>query len=115
MSDLLTAFEEIDAVFAINDPTGIGADLAIRQAQRTGEMFIVGVDGAPDAVVALNDSESEFVATPSQDPYTMATRAVEVGYQVMQGNPPAEELILIPTSLITRDNVDSYEGWTSPE
>ena len=115
MSDLLTAFDEIDAVFAINDPTGIGADLAVQQAQRSDEMFIVGVDGAPDAVVALNDGDSNFVATPSQDPYTMATRAVEVGYQMMQGNPPEEELILIPTSLITRDNVDDYEGWTQPE
>lgn len=114
MTDLLTAFDEIDAVFAINDPTGIGADLAIRQAQRSDEMFVVGVDGAPDAVVALNDAESTFVATPSQDPYTMAVRAVQVAYDVMQGNPPADELILIPTTLITRDNVDDYEGWTTP-
>lgn len=114
MTDLLTAFDEIDAVFAINDPSGIGADLAIRQAQRSDEMFVVGVDGAPDAVVALNDMESTFVATPSQDPYTMAVRAVEVAYEVMQGNAPADELILIPTTLITRDNVDEYEGWTTP-
>jgi ribose transport system substrate-binding protein len=28
MTDLLTAFPKIDAVFAINDPTGIGCDLA---------------------------------------------------------------------------------------
>jgi len=114
MTDLLTAFDAIDAVFAINDPTGIGADLAIRQAQRSDEMFVVGVDGAPDAVVALNDDESTFVATPSQDPYTMAVRAVQVAYDVMQGNAPDEELILIPTTLITRDNVDDYEGWTTP-
>jgi ribose transport system substrate-binding protein len=115
MTDLLTAFDKIDAVFAINDPTGIGADLAVRQAKRSDELFIVGVDGAPDATVALNDMESTFVATPSQDPYTMAKRAVEVAYQVIQGNAPKDKLILIPTTLITRDNVDSYEGWTTPE
>jgi len=115
MSDLLTAFDKIDAAFAINDPTGIGTDLAIQQAKRSGEMFVVGVDGAPDAVVALNDKSSNFVATPSQDPYTMATRAVEVGYKVMQGEKLKETLILIPTTLITRDNVGSYEGWTQPE
>jgi ribose transport system substrate-binding protein len=34
MSDLLTAFKQIDAVFAINDPTAIGCDLAAKQAQR---------------------------------------------------------------------------------
>ncbi len=115
MTDLLTAFDEIDAVFAINDPTGIGADLAIQQAQRSGEMFIVGVDGAPDAVVALNQEGSDFVATPSQDPYEMARRAVEIGHEIMQGGELAEDLILIPTALITRDNVDEYDGWTQPE
>src|SRR6201997_1807745 len=51
MSDLLKAFDKIDAVFAINDPTAIGCDLAAKQAQRK-EFFIVGVDGAP-AVVPL--------------------------------------------------------------
>ena len=49
MSDLLTAFPHIDAVFAINDPTAIGCDLAAKQAQRK-EFFIVGVDGSPDIV-----------------------------------------------------------------
>ena len=115
MTDLLTAFDQIDAVFAINDPTGIGADLAIQQAGRAGEMFIVGVDGAPDAVVALNQAESDFVATPSQDPYEMARRAVEIGNRILGGETLPDELILIPTALITRDNVGEYAGWTQPE
>ena len=115
MTDLLTAFDQIDAVFAINDPTGIGADLAIQQAGRAGEMFIVGVDGAPDAVVALNQAESDFVATPSQDPYEMARRAVEIANRILGGETLPDELILIPTALITRDNVAEYAGWTQPE
>ena len=115
MTDLLTAFDQIDAVCAINDPTGIGADLAIQQAGRAGEMFIVGVDGAPDAVVALNQAESDFVATPSQDPYEMARRAVEIGNRILGGETLPDELILIPTALITRDNVAEYAGWTQPE
>ena len=113
MTDLLTAFPEIDAVFAINDPTGIGAELAVKQARREGEMFVVGVDGSPDAEAALADPESIFEATPAQDPYAMAKMAVEVGWDVLQGNPPAEDTILIPVDLITKDNVADFEGWTS--
>ncbi len=115
MTDLLTAYDTIEAVFAINDPTGIGADLAIQQANREDEMFVVGVDGAPDAVVALNDSDSTFEASASQDPYTMAVRAVQIGHGILEGDDPPEEKVLIPTQLITRDNVDDYEGWTQPE
>jgi ribose transport system substrate-binding protein len=113
MQDLLTAFPKIDAVFAINDPTGIGCELAIKQAKRESEMFVVGVDGSPDAEVALVQEGTIFKATPAQDPYTMAKTAVEIGWEIMQGNKPAEETILIPVELITAENVASYKGWTS--
>jgi ribose transport system substrate-binding protein len=111
MTDLLTANKKIDAVFAINDPTGIGCDLAAKQANRN-EFFIVGVDGSPDAVAALKSKGSLFEATPAQDPYAMAQKAVEVGVGVMKGNKPEKDLILIPTKLITRENVNEYQGWT---
>ena len=39
----------IDAVFAINDPSGIGADFAAMIAKRFG-ILIVGVDGSPDVI-----------------------------------------------------------------
>ena len=111
MTDLLTAFPKIDAVFAINDPTAIGCDLAAKQAQRK-DFFIVGVDGAPDVVPSLKDKDSLIVASAAQDPYAMAGKAVEIGYDCMNGKKPAQELTLIPVDLITKDNVDQYKGWT---
>lgn len=110
MSNLLTAFPKIDAVFAINDPTATGADLAARQAKRT-ELFITGVDGAPVAVEALKDKDSLFLATAAQNPLRMAKEGVEIGYQIKQGKTPKEATILIPVELITRDNVAQYQGW----
>ena len=111
MTDLLTSYKHIDAVFAVNDPTGIGCDLAAQKAHRT-EFFIVGVDGSPEAVEALKNKESLFEATSAQDPYLMSQKAVEVGYNVLQGKKPEQETILIPVKLITRDNVGEYTGWT---
>jgi ribose transport system substrate-binding protein len=111
MTDLLTAFPKIDAVFAINDPTAIGCDLAAKQAQRK-DFFIVGVDGAPDVVPSLKDKDSLIAASAAQDPYTMAGKAVEIGNDVMNGKKPAQELTLIPVDLITKENVDQYKGWT---
>ncbi len=111
MSDLLAAFKQIDAVFAINDPTAIGCDLAAKQAQRK-EFFIVGVDGSPDIVPFLKDPGSLIAATAAQDPYLMAEEAVKIGYDIMQGKKPKEELTLIPVGLITKENVDRYAGWT---
>src|ERR1700680_199617 len=111
MTDLLTAFPKIDAVFAINDPTAIGCDLAAKQAQRK-DFFIVGVDGAPDVVPSLKDKDSLIAASAAQDPYTMSGKAVEIGYDILNGKKTAQELTLIPVDLITKENVDQYKGWT---
>jgi ribose transport system substrate-binding protein len=111
MSDLLTAFPKIDAVFAINDPTAIGCDLAAKQSQRK-DFFIVGVDGAPDIVPALKDKDSLIAASAAQDPFTMAGKAVDIGNDILDGKKPEQPLTLIPVDLITKENVDQYKGWT---
>jgi ribose transport system substrate-binding protein len=111
MTDLRMTYQHLDAVFAINDPTALGCDLAAKQAGRS-DFFIVGVDGSPGAVAALRSGQGLFDATAAQDPYAMAQKAVEVGYDIMQGKKPEKDLILIPVRLITRDNVNEYAGWT---
>lgn len=113
MIGLLTAFDEIDAVFTINDPQAIGADLAAKQLGRT-DFFITSVDGAPDIEGALK-SDTLIEASAAQDPRRMAEMAVEVGHRILQGETPEQDTILIPAELITRDNVDQYKGWTAAE
>lgn len=111
-TDLLTAHTKVDAIFAINDPTALGAALAVQQARRPG-IVIAGVDGAPDADKALRDPKSPLHATAAQDPFAMAGKAVEVGFGVLQGRKPEADPILIPVTLITRSNIASYRGWTT--
>ncbi|MDB6126460.1 MAG: monosaccharide transporter substrate-binding protein family, partial [Verrucomicrobia bacterium] len=111
MTSLLTAHPDIDAVFAINDPSALGAALALQQARRR-EIFVVGVDGAPDALKALRDPQSPFSATAAQDPFAMAVKAVKVGVEILHGQKPADPLILIPVTLVSRDNVGTFRGWT---
>jgi ribose transport system substrate-binding protein len=111
MQGHLTRFPEIDAVFTINDPQAIGSDLAAKQLGRS-EFFITSVDGAPDIEKALQGN-TLVQASASQDPYKIAQTAVEVGYKIMNGEKPAEPMILLPSELITRDNVGDYKGWSA--
>ncbi|WP_315804812.1 ABC transporter substrate-binding protein [Bradyrhizobium sp. SZCCHNS3002] len=109
----LTRFPKIDAIFAINDPQAIGTDLAARQQGRTG-IVITAVDGAPDIEAALKDPASQQIqASASQDPFFMARRAVQIGVGLLNGQKPASTVELLPSKLITRDNVGEYKGWTS--
>ena len=64
-------------------------------------------------VEALKRQDSLIVASSAQDPYMMAQKAVEIGYEILQGGKPAQNVVLIPSELITRDNVAQYKGWTS--
>ena len=112
MTDLLTAHPKVGAVFAINDPSGLGAALALRQARRD-DVVVAAVDGAPDAEKALQDARSAFAATAAQDPFTMAGKAVEVGFSILQGRPAPSERVLVPVSLVTRENISGYRGWTN--
>ncbi|QBE65889.1 ABC transporter substrate-binding protein [Pseudoduganella lutea] len=113
MTNLLTAHRRIDAVFAINDPSAIGAELAVKQAGRGDVRMVASVDGAPDAEAALKSRNSIFAVTAAQDPYRMATLAIEIGYGIMHGKRPANSTVLIPTPAITKENVAAYKGWAS--
>jgi len=109
---LLTRYPKVDAIFAINDPTAIGVELAARQLNRR-EMIITSVDGAPDIEKALKSPNSLIRASASQDPYVMAQLAVERGAAILKGNKPAEPVMLLEPKLITSENVDDYKGWTA--
>jgi ribose transport system substrate-binding protein len=112
MTELLKRFQKIDAVFAVNDPSGLGAEVAIRRAKRAGTMFITGVDGGPDAEAALRDQGSIYLASAAQDPYTMAAAAVQLGQEIRDGKRKSGgQLQLIPVRLITRENISTYKGW----
>lgn len=112
MQGHLTRFPNIDAVFAINDPQAIGSDLAAKQLNRN-EMIITSVDGAPDIEAALK-GDTLIRASASQDPYAMAQMAVEVGHAIMRGEEPENTTVLMPSTLITRENVEDYQGWSAP-
>jgi ribose transport system substrate-binding protein len=114
MQGHLTRFSKIDAVFAINDPQAIGTDLAAKQAGRN-NIIITAVDGAPDIEASLKDPKSPMIqASASQDPYAMAQLAVRIGNDILNGKKPEKQITLMPSNLVTRENVGQYKGWSTP-
>ncbi len=110
---LLTRFDKVDGIFAINDPQAIGTALAAKQVNRT-SFVITSVDGAPDIESALKDENlKQIAASSSQDPFFMARRAVQLGAGLLAGQKPEQTVTLLPSVLVTRENVGEYKGWTS--
>jgi ribose transport system substrate-binding protein len=110
---LLTRFDKVDAIFAINDPQALGTELAAKQLGRN-NIIITSVDGAPDIEAALKRPGAQLVqASSSQDPYAMAQLATEIGIKLLNGEKPAQPITLMPSKLITQANIADYKGWTS--
>lgn len=107
---LLTRYPHVDAVFAINDPTAIGFELAAKQQNRK-EFFITSVDGAPDIIPEIKNKDGLIKASSAQDPYGMAAKAYAYAVGIVNGKQPPAKVILLSPTLITIDNVDSYKGW----
>jgi ribose transport system substrate-binding protein len=110
MQGYLIRYPDLNGVFTINDPQAIGSDLAAKQQHRSG-LVITSVDGAPDIVDAIK-SGGMIQASASQDPYKMGQNAVALGQQILDGQKPAQPVQLMTPKLITRENVNSYVGWT---
>lgn len=108
---LLTANDDVNAIFTINDPSAIGADLAAKQLNRTG-IVITTVDGSPDVEDALK-GDTMIEASSAQLPAALASAAIDAGFALIKGETLAETNILVSPALVTRDNVADYKGWNS--
>jgi ribose transport system substrate-binding protein len=41
--------------------------------------------------------------------------AVKIGIDLINGKKPDKVLTLVPSSLVTRENVNQYKGWNAPQ
>jgi ribose transport system substrate-binding protein len=106
--NMLQAHPDIDAIFAINDPSGLGATQAVKAANNT-HVFVVGIDGAPDAVAELQKG-GPFAMSVAQFPQEIGRVAAEMAYKVLAGEKVPEH-VRIRVMPVTKDNLDQYAGW----
>lgn len=116
MMNALQANATIDAVFAANDNTAIGAMQAISQANRfvpqdnPKHIYVIGLDGNPDGIQSIRDGKLD--ATISQNPITMANKTMQMIYDYIKNGTKPEATTESPQMLITKDNITSQEVQT---
>ncbi len=103
MKDILQSNDKINAVFAINDPSALGARAALEQAGKADSVIIVGFDGQPEGKQAIKDGK--IYADPIQFPDKMGIEAVNAIIAHSKGKDvPAENLI--PTQLYKKADAE---------
>jgi ribose transport system substrate-binding protein len=110
-TDMLTATPDVQGIFGMNDPSALGAVLAVEGAGKSAQIKVTGVDGSPEAVAELQRAGSPFIGTATQAPGQMVEQAIKLAQQLVKGEKLAETHVKIPSELVTRETVTSYAGW----
>ena len=94
--DMLQAHPDLIGIFAINDPSALGARGALEKAGKADKVVIIGFDGQPEGKQAIKDGK--IYADPIQFPEKMGEEVVQAFIRYSKGEdlPPQ---MLIPTSL----------------
>ncbi|HSR52370.1 MAG TPA: substrate-binding domain-containing protein, partial [Acidobacteriota bacterium] len=94
--DILQSHPDLDAFFAINDVTALGAVAAVEKAGKQEQVKVVGFDGLPEGRQAIQDGK--IYADPVQFPREIGRRAVLAVAAYLQGLEVSER-VLVPTRL----------------
>lgn len=94
--DMLQAQPELAGIFAINDPSALGARGALEKAGRAADVVIIAFDGQPEGRQAIKDGK--IYAEPMQYPEKMGIEVVRAFVRYSKGEEVPKEM-LIPTTL----------------
>ena len=103
MESALARYEDIDLVYAHNDPGAHGAYLAAKAVDRENDILFVGID-------ALSHEGQMYVKqgilSVSFEYPTGGPEAIDIALDILQGKQAPKEITL-PSRYFTQDNIDS--------
>ena len=101
--DAIQAHPDLAAIFAINDPSALGAYVALERAGKTDQVTIVGFDGQHIGKQAI--LEGKILCDPVQSPDGIGRATVESIIKFFAGEDIKAE-ILIPTKLYFKKDAE---------
>lgn len=111
-ADILTKFDKIDAVFSMDDETSIGVLNAIKEAGRTDIKVVTGGGGCQEYFKMMPENQDIWIQSALYSP-AMVEDAVDNAVAILKGE-TVEEVKIIPTTVVDRENCDQYLDESSP-
>ena len=113
MQDFLTKYPNIDAVWAQDDDTLVGALKAIKEAGRDGKIWAVGGAGMNQIVKMVESGSTEVPVDVSYNPNMVAT-AIDLTALHFAANAQVDGTMIINSTLITKDNAKQFDYPNTP-
>lgn len=102
--DAIVSHPDLSAIFAINDPSALGARSALEEAGKENQVTLIGFDGEKAGKEAI--LEGKILCDPIQFPAQMGRTTVEMILKYFDGEDIPEE-ILIPSELYYREDAEN--------
>lgn len=110
--NILQANPGLDVVTALGDQMTRGAELAVKNAGKQGEVALIGNGGGQYAIKAIR--EGRWFGAPVAVPYTYGIRTGEVAVQAARGEDVPKSVLTADLSPIgpvaKQDNVGDFQG-----
>ena len=101
--DAVVANPDLSAIFAINDPSALGARSAVEEANKQEQITIIGFDGEKAGKLAIRDGK--ILCDPIQFPDQMGRTTIEMILKYFDGDDVPKE-VLIPSKLYYKADAD---------
>ncbi len=113
-SDILASHDHIDAVFSMDDETSIGVINALKEANRTDVKVVTGGGGCQEYFKMMADEANADINIQSAlySPI-MVQDAVDNALALLKGE-TVEEVKIIPTTVVDKENCGEYLDESSP-
>ena len=111
ISTALLKYPDLAGIFAIDGTSGTGAVAALRNANKVGQVKLVGYDAYKVEVDALK--EGVFTALVAQQPAKEAELALQYAYNKVNGKDVGSitKSVVIPNVVMTKDNLGETEKY----
>ena len=96
----------------MDDELSIGLYQAIKEAKRTDIKVITGGGGAQEYFKLMQESDI-YLASALYSP-SMISDCVKIAYDLVYNNKTPEKQIIIPATIVDKDNVSQYLDPNSP-
>jgi D-allose transport system substrate-binding protein len=81
-ADVIQSHPNLRAIIGANDTTALGAYQAVKNAGKTDQILVAGIDAIPDAIQSV--MSGELICTVPFMQYQMAYTAIEVALQILE-------------------------------
>jgi ribose transport system substrate-binding protein len=101
--DILQAHPDVNGIFAINDPSALGAVAALEKAGKLDKVKVIGFDGQPEGKQAIKNGK--IYADPIQFPDKIGQQTVQSIIKYLNGEDVPKQT-LIPTALYRKGDAE---------